>query len=150
MFLKNKKGQSALEYLMTYGWALVVIVIVVAALVFLINPSQVGTEGCTGFTKLPIGNFQFSATGLEFKATNQTGRPLSAVRFQGAFTDSVTGIEYVVAEVPDILTIPANAEITVEIPGTLNPGSVTADLNVTYSDPDFARTATGTCKGLVA
>ena len=29
---KNNKGQSALEYLMTYGWALVVIVIVIAAL----------------------------------------------------------------------------------------------------------------------
>src|SRR3989344_1883782 len=94
MFLKGNKGQSALEYLMTYGWALVVIVIVVAALVFLINPSQVGGQSCTGFQKMPIGNFQISTSGLSFKATNQTGRALSAVQFAGKFTQGGT-ITYV-------------------------------------------------------
>ncbi len=33
----TKKGQAAMEYLMTYGWALLVIVIVIAALIYL-NP----------------------------------------------------------------------------------------------------------------
>jgi hypothetical protein len=36
------KGQSAMEYLMTYGWALLVIVIVIAILMF-INPFQLET-----------------------------------------------------------------------------------------------------------
>ncbi len=31
----NKKGQAAMEYLMTYGWAILVIVIVLAALLYL-------------------------------------------------------------------------------------------------------------------
>ncbi len=35
--MKNKKGQAAMEYLMTYGWALLAIVIVIAALIYL-NP----------------------------------------------------------------------------------------------------------------
>ena len=36
---KEKKGQSALEYLMTYGWGLVVVAVVIAALVLLTNPA---------------------------------------------------------------------------------------------------------------
>ncbi len=47
----NKKGQGALEYLMTYGWALLVIVIVVAALyaMGILNPSTYQQSRCTGF-----------------------------------------------------------------------------------------------------
>ena len=30
--LRNKKAQSAMEYLMTYGWAILIIIVVVAAL----------------------------------------------------------------------------------------------------------------------
>ncbi|HIH22410.1 TPA: hypothetical protein HA238_01650 [Candidatus Micrarchaeota archaeon] len=35
--IRSPKGQAAMEYLMTYGWAILVIVIVIAALLFL-NP----------------------------------------------------------------------------------------------------------------
>lgn len=44
----NDKGQSALEYLMTYGWALVVIVIVIGALALLLPDMTGATETCTG------------------------------------------------------------------------------------------------------
>ena len=39
--MKNKRAQAALEYLMTYGWALVIIAIVAAALfaMGIINPA---------------------------------------------------------------------------------------------------------------
>lgn len=33
--MKNLKGQAAMEYLMTYGWAILAIVIVIAVLIFL-------------------------------------------------------------------------------------------------------------------
>lgn len=51
------KGQTALEYLMTYGWALLIIVVVGAALYALgvFNPATYATEGCRGF-----GYFQYS------------------------------------------------------------------------------------------
>ena len=49
----NKKGQSALEYLMTYGWALVIMIVVVAALVAL-DLFNLGstTTTCAGFPSL--------------------------------------------------------------------------------------------------
>ncbi len=48
---KCKKGQGALEYLMTYGWALLIIVVVGAALYALgvLNPSTYTQSRCTGF-----------------------------------------------------------------------------------------------------
>lgn len=36
----NSRGQSALEYLMTYGWALIVIAIVVGFLIMLVIPNS--------------------------------------------------------------------------------------------------------------
>lgn len=44
----NKKGQAAMEFLMTYGWALLVVLIAIAALAFfgLLNPSRFLPEKC--------------------------------------------------------------------------------------------------------
>ena len=46
-----RKGQGAMEYLMTYGWALLVIIIVGAALFALgvLNPATYQQRRCTGF-----------------------------------------------------------------------------------------------------
>lgn len=61
-----KKGQGALEYLMTYGWALLIIVVVGAALYALgiLNPASYVKSTCSGFTyfqyrdqKLDAGNY---------------------------------------------------------------------------------------------
>ena len=46
-----KRGQTALEYLMTYGWALVVIVIVIAALYYFGVFSPPVASTCVGFTE---------------------------------------------------------------------------------------------------
>jgi len=44
----NKKGQAAMEFLMTYGWALLVVLIAIAALAFfgLLNPARFLPEKC--------------------------------------------------------------------------------------------------------
>jgi len=46
-----RKGQGAMEYLMTYGWALLVIIIVGAALFALgiLNPATYQQKRCNGF-----------------------------------------------------------------------------------------------------
>ena len=44
---KTKKGQAAMEYLMTYGWALLVIVIVLALLLIILGGYLQGTPSCT-------------------------------------------------------------------------------------------------------
>ncbi|MCL4399276.1 hypothetical protein M1293_02090, partial [Candidatus Parvarchaeota archaeon] len=50
----NKKSQSALEYMMTYGWAILIIVIVAAVLYSLgiFSPSSSISSTVTGFSNL--------------------------------------------------------------------------------------------------
>ena len=52
MFMK-KKAQAAMEFLMTYGWAILVVLIVIGALAYfgVLNPQNLLPEKCT----LPMG-----------------------------------------------------------------------------------------------
>ena len=45
----NKKGQAAMEFLMTYGWALLVVLVAIGALAFfgVLNPGQFLPDACT-------------------------------------------------------------------------------------------------------
>ena len=48
--MKSRKGQAAMEYLMTYGWAILIVIVVVAALyamgVFRIGQAPVACSPC--------------------------------------------------------------------------------------------------------
>ncbi|MCX6768967.1 MAG: hypothetical protein NTY83_03980 [Candidatus Micrarchaeota archaeon] len=81
--MKNMKGQAAMEYLMTYGWAILAIVIVIAALIFM-NPFGI-TEMCTfeqaGFTcNEPPPQLYVDSSGnllMNVKVWNQIGQPIT-------------------------------------------------------------------------
>jgi len=63
MFIKRKKAQAAMEFLMTYGWALLVVLIAIAALAFfgLLNPSNFLPEKCTFSSGLGCIDYRASA-----------------------------------------------------------------------------------------
>ena len=78
--MSSKKGQAAMEYLMTYGWALVALVIVIAALMATgaFNPSYLIAEECTLQPDLSCtGHVLYLDTGgtpqLEFRISNGLG-----------------------------------------------------------------------------
>ncbi len=52
--MRQKRGQFALEFIMTYGWAFLVVLIVVSTLAYMgvFNPSQVASSRC--FSKTGI------------------------------------------------------------------------------------------------
>lgn len=84
----NNKGQSALEYLMTYGWALVVIIIVIAALFAfgIFNPPTGGT--CRGLDKLLYKDHTAAQSGAStLSLQNGTGSTINdlAITFGGDF-----------------------------------------------------------------
>jgi hypothetical protein len=58
-----KKSQAAMEFLMTYGWALLVVIIVIAALAFfgLLNPSRFLPEKCEIAPGLTCVDYQATA-----------------------------------------------------------------------------------------
>jgi len=57
----KRKGQGALEYLMTYGWALLIIVVVGAALFALGVFSPQTREGCTGFAYFQYSDLRLTS-----------------------------------------------------------------------------------------
>ncbi len=48
MLLRNKKGQAAMEFLMTYGWAILIVIIAIAALVYfgVLSPERFISDQC--------------------------------------------------------------------------------------------------------
>ena len=66
--MRKLKGQSAMEYLMTYGWAIIIVIIVAAALYALgvFNPGAYTTTAATGFSEIgkpAAGSWQYKADG---------------------------------------------------------------------------------------
>jgi hypothetical protein len=66
--MTTRKAQAAMEYLMTYGWAILIVIIVAAALYSLgiFNPSTWTGSRATGFTNIgapAAGAWKLGATG---------------------------------------------------------------------------------------
>ena len=80
----NKKGQAAMEFLMTYGWALLVVLIAIGALASfgVLNPGQFLPETCTVAPGISCIDFSASATstkGLVVMMQNGMGIALTGV-----------------------------------------------------------------------
>ena len=87
--MMTKKSQSALEYLMTYGWAILIIVIVGAALFALgvFNPSSSSTMTMNSISDFQLVDASITSLGnLTLILGTKTGK-----------TTTVTSISYTVA-----------------------------------------------------
>ena len=116
-----RKGQAALDFLMTYGWAIALVVIVAAALfalgVFDVS-NFVGTKAA-GFSGVAVQGWQMSGGNLQVKLTNQVGQRIN-----------ITGVSATVGT--DVKT---NATVT-----TLSTGETSSPLLFT----GFSTTTSGT------
>lgn len=76
-----KKGQAAMEFLMTYGWAILVVLIAIGALAYfgVLNPSRFLPASCTLMPGLSCESFKVDATGLIVNVRNGMGSDLTNV-----------------------------------------------------------------------
>jgi hypothetical protein len=92
--LSDKKAQSALEYMMTYGWAILIIVIVAVILysMGIFNPSSSVTSTSSGFSPFAVSSVVCNAAGLRI-AIIAGGLPDSATSAEitGIYFSSNTG-----------------------------------------------------------
>ena len=83
---KSSKGQAAVEYLMTYGWAILVLVIILMSIVStgVLSPSYLVSEECNLGPNLPC-NFQVFSDGANTKllmnVTNGFGYTIKLTKF---------------------------------------------------------------------
>ena len=78
---KFTKSQAALEFLTTYGWAILVIVLMIGALAYfgILNPSKILPSRCNIGAEFSCLDYKIDATGNTFKLRlkNGVGEPIS-------------------------------------------------------------------------
>jgi hypothetical protein len=78
----KKRGQAAMEFLMTYGWALLVVLVAIGALAFfgVLNPARFLPETCTITPGISCNDFIVTnADGVTIVIQNGMGKDLTAM-----------------------------------------------------------------------
>ncbi len=77
-----KKAQAAMEFLMTYGWAILVVLISIAALAFfgVLNPSKFSPNFCSIGPGFSCNEFKVTSNGVEISLRNGVGTSLNSVK----------------------------------------------------------------------
>jgi hypothetical protein len=138
----DRKGQSALEYLMTYGWALVVIVIVVAALVVFGVFST--PKNCSPFGgRLLLKDYSITGSGISMVVQNNSTGNITVTGI------TATGTGGTLTYSGGSRAVGVGDANTFALAGTLT-GSVNEEITVTYTTADsLTKTETTTCVGTV-
>jgi hypothetical protein len=90
-----KKAQAAMEYLVTYGWALLVLFVVVGYLISsgAFSASTFATQECTFQPDLPCSPYvlykSLGSTRLEFGLTNGLGFPIKVTKVNYTVTNII-------------------------------------------------------------
>jgi len=78
-----RKGQAAMEFLMSYGWVLIVVLVAIAALAYfgVLDPGQSLPETCIFFPGISCDDFRVNTEGVSFKIINGGGSNLVNISF---------------------------------------------------------------------
>lgn len=147
------KGQAALDFLMTYGWAILLVILVAGAL-FALGIFDVGTmvgNRAVGFTQVAVEAFKVAADGtLTVKLENQVGNVVDIDYVNATYLGTTVG-----NSTPSIVNLGVGSStntITVGDLGTVGSGNsyvVTLKIGYTDKNSNFSYVETGTLNGAV-
>jgi hypothetical protein len=132
----NKRGQAAMEFLMTYGWALLVVLVAIGALAFfgVLNPGQFLPSTCTITPGIGCTDFKVDLANTEIILVLQNG-------IGDSLTDVTVSADYDGAAGADCdsgsaVAFSDGAEVTFTLTSCASMGAVgdkiRADLNFEY------------------
>jgi len=86
-----RKGQAALEFLTTYGWAFIVILVMIGALAYfgVLSPSKVTPSRCIIESGFSCEDFKITTTGIDISLVNGRGEGLT-INYVNVTSDVVT------------------------------------------------------------
>ena len=150
----NMKAQTAMEYLMTYGWAILIVIIVGAALYALgiFNPATYTQSTATGFQgfQVPTGGWQFTNGGqLTVQLKNLAGSNVNITSVQATYAGQA------VANSTASNTFAPGDTYTIIVSGlsTASSGSaysIPVTISYTNVDTGLTFTSSGTVTGTVS
>ncbi len=135
---KGSKAQSSLEYLMTYGWALVLIISVISILVFIVSsPSSVAFSSSDP-SKILMKGGSVSGSDAEIKMQNITGGAIDVTSVSMTSNYSSAGCSLNGAplgsggSIIPLIMVPAGGELYIECSNVTGNGSGT--ITIDYTD----------------
>ncbi len=150
----NMKAQTAMEYLMTYGWAILIVIIVGAALYALgiFNPATYTQSTATGFQgfQVPTGGWQFTNGGqLTVQLKNLAGSNVNITSVQATYAgQAVTNATASNTFAPgDTYTVIVNG-LSTSSSGSAY--SIPVTISYTNVDTGLTFTSSGTVTGTVS
>ena len=89
--MSKKEGQAALEFIMTYGWAIMVVLVAIGALIYfgVLSPGKLLPNKCLLQSGITCTDAKVSISDITVKITNSLGKDLQAINFTVAGCDSV-------------------------------------------------------------
>ncbi|MBI2580739.1 hypothetical protein HYV85_02925 [Candidatus Woesearchaeota archaeon] len=92
-FGSSKRAQAAMEFLMTYGWAILVVLVVIGALAYfgVLSPSTLLPEKCTFPVSLSCTDHQVLRDRITLILQNGAGRDMQVTRVSAASEALGTG-----------------------------------------------------------
>jgi hypothetical protein len=166
--MSMKKAQSAMEYLMTYGWAILIVIIVAAALYALgiFNPATYTGRIPTGFTTLGApDDWDVDTNGdVRILLNNRLAETITVYNItvtMGTTTDNwntynCTGVDDYMTIGPGGNSDPSTACPQANQPYSLDVGSPTSgttysvDVKIEYNAGGFTHTENGKITGTVS
>lgn len=145
----KRKGQSAIEYLTTYGWMLLVAAIVGGA-IFTTVQNQSNLQSTAGFSGSAVGIETFALTGGGSLAMEITAQGSEPVKITGVSISNPNGGSASNTSVnTDYLPLGESTQVT--IPGVTEAESSTQyDVNINYSTKSLSGLqASGTLTGSI-
>lgn len=84
---RNKKGQAALEFLLTYSWAILVVIVIIGALAYfgVLNPENFIPEKCTFTAGFACDDYVHDGENLTIRIVNGIG---SGIQIHGMTVES--------------------------------------------------------------
>ena len=158
MSMNKMKAQTAMEYLMTYGWAILIVIIVGAALYALgiFNPATYTQSTATGFQgfQVPSGGWQFNSSGaLTIQLKNLAGSNIEITNVSGTYAGT-TIYTYMAGQTSGIFAPGDSLTIVIYGLGTPSTGSsFSVPVTITYTNLDTSLagfSSSGTVTGTVS
>ena len=119
------KGQAALEFLTTYGWAFLVILIMIGALAYfgVLNPSKLLPNRCQFSSEFQCLDYQISATSNTFnlKLKSNSGDP---IQISAITLSSDTATQFSCTTTPTLNVAIPSGNITNMLFSVCNPSTV--------------------------
>jgi len=134
--MNNKRGQAAMEFLMTYGWAILAAVIVIGVLAYfgVFSPSTYVPNQCLVSAPFGCNAGVAKTTGVTLELRNGAGETLNVTSVAVAGCGSAIGT-IAAADSLTTVTIPCTLTVNTKFKGdiTINYKKMTSNLEVTSS-----------------